>query len=99
MKIFIADSLSEKGLTVLKNEPGIEANMQPGLKPEEIIKLIGDYDALIVRSGTTVTEEIIEAVRYLEQPDFYIKGEDVTDSNIWLGAADDIILSMNRCHK
>jgi len=37
-------------------------------------------------------EEIMEAIRYLETPDFYIKGEDVTDSNIWLGAADDIIL-------
>jgi len=37
-------------------------------------------------------EEIIEAIRYLEQPDFYTKQEDPTDDNIWLGAADDIIL-------
>jgi len=36
--------------------------------------------------------EIIEAIRYLEQPDFYLRGEDVSDDNIWLGAADDIIL-------
>ncbi|MFC1982104.1 acetyl-CoA decarbonylase/synthase complex subunit alpha/beta, partial [Chloroflexota bacterium] len=36
--------------------------------------------------------EIIEAVRYLEEPDFYTKQEDITDSNIWLGAADDVIL-------
>src|SRR3972149_6440724 len=34
-------------------------------------------------------EEIIEAIRYLEQPNFYLRGEDVSDSNIWLGAADD----------
>jgi acetyl-CoA synthase len=37
-------------------------------------------------------EELIEAIRYLENPDFYIRGEDVTDSNIWLGAADDVIM-------
>jgi len=37
-------------------------------------------------------EELIEAIRYLENPDFYVLGEDVTESNIWLGAADDIIM-------
>ena len=37
-------------------------------------------------------EEIIEAIRYLEAPDFYVRGEDVTASNIWLGAADDVIM-------
>jgi len=41
---------------------------------------------------TFFAEEIIEAIRYLEQPDFYTKEEDPTDSNIWLGAANDIIL-------
>ena len=42
--------------------------------------------------ATLFAEELIEAIRYLEQPDFYTKQEDITDSNIWLGAADDIIL-------
>jgi acetyl-CoA synthase len=37
-------------------------------------------------------EELIEAIRYLEQPDFYVLGEDVADDNIWLGAADDVIM-------
>ena len=41
---------------------------------------------------TFFAEEIIEAIRYLETPNFYQKGEDVSDHNIWLGAADDIIL-------
>ena len=41
---------------------------------------------------TFFAEELIEAIRYLEEPDFYTKQEDPTDSNIWLGAADDIIL-------
>ncbi|PPD58929.1 acetyl-CoA decarbonylase/synthase complex subunit alpha/beta [Dehalogenimonas etheniformans] len=37
-------------------------------------------------------EEIIEAIRYLEMPDFYTQSEDPRADNVWLGAADDIIL-------
>ncbi len=48
--------------------------------------------ALDAGMATFFAEEIIEAIRYLEQPNFYLKGEDVTGGNIWLGAADDIIL-------
>jgi acetyl-CoA synthase len=48
--------------------------------------------ALDAGMATFFAEELIEAIRYLEQPDFYIKGEDPTDDNIWLGAADDVIL-------
>jgi acetyl-CoA synthase len=48
--------------------------------------------ALDAGMATLFAEELIEAIRYLEQPDFYIQGEDPTDSNIWLGAADDVIL-------
>ena len=36
--------------------------------------------------------EIIEAIRYVDDPDFYIPAEDPTDEKLWLGAADDVIL-------
>jgi acetyl-CoA synthase len=48
--------------------------------------------ALDAGMATLFAEELIEAIRYLEQPDFYTKTEDPTDDNIWLGAADDVIL-------
>jgi acetyl-CoA synthase len=48
--------------------------------------------ALDAGMATFWAEEILEAIRYLETPDFYVLGEDVTDSNIWLGAADDVIM-------
>jgi len=41
---------------------------------------------------TFFAEELIEAIRYLEEPDFYTKQEEPTDNNIWLGAADDVTL-------
>jgi len=42
--------------------------------------------------ATLFAEEVIEAIRYLESPDFYTKTEDPSNGNLWLGAADDIIL-------
>ncbi|OGN90215.1 MAG: CO dehydrogenase/CO-methylating acetyl-CoA synthase complex subunit beta [Chloroflexi bacterium RBG_13_46_14] len=42
--------------------------------------------------ATLFAEELAEAIRYLEEPNFYTKTEDIADDNIWLGAADDIIL-------
>jgi acetyl-CoA synthase len=48
--------------------------------------------ALDAGMATLFAEEIIEAIRYLEFPDFYTKAEDPSNGNLWLGAADDIIL-------
>ena len=48
--------------------------------------------ALDAGMATLFYEEIEEAIRYLEQPDFYLRGEEVTDENIWLGAANDVIM-------
>ena len=41
--------------------------------------------------ATFFVEEMAEAIRYLENPDCYVQGEDPTDGNIWLGAASDLI--------
>ncbi len=48
--------------------------------------------ALDAGMATFFAGELIEAIRYLEQPDFYTKTEDPIGDNIWLGAADDVIL-------
>jgi len=48
--------------------------------------------ALDAGMATLFAEEMGEAIRYLADPKFYIQGEDVSDDNIWLGAADDVIL-------
>ena len=48
--------------------------------------------ALDAGMATLFAGEIIEAIRDLEQPNFYTKTESPTADNIWLGAADDVIL-------
>ena len=40
---------------------GHELVEKPGIKKDDLIKIIADYDGLVVRSGTKVTKEIIEA--------------------------------------
>jgi len=58
-KILVSDQISEKGLEILRQE--MEVDYLPGLSKEEIIARIPQYDAMMVRSGTKVTKEIIEA--------------------------------------
>ncbi len=47
--------------------------------------------ALDAGMATFFAEEMFEAIRYLNEPNFYTKTEDPTAENIWLGAADDVI--------
>jgi len=42
--------------------------------------------------ATFFAEEMTEAIKYIENPNVYVPGEDPRDDNIWLGAADDVIL-------
>src|ERR1041385_6132908 len=66
MKILISDKLAEEGLAILKEVKGFEVDCKYGLPPEELKKIIGGYEALIIRSGTTVTEDIIESAKKLK---------------------------------
>lgn len=50
---------------ILCNIPGIKVDVKTGMKPDELKAVIKDYDALIVRSATKVTAEIIEAAAKL----------------------------------
>ncbi|MCE5274969.1 MAG: phosphoglycerate dehydrogenase [Syntrophaceae bacterium] len=65
MKILVSDKLSEKGVEILKSG-GFEVDMKTGLKPEELMEIIGKYDALVVRSSTKATADIIAAGKKLK---------------------------------
>jgi len=61
MKVLVSDNLAREGLDILEAAEGITADYRPGLSKEELLEIIGDYTALVVRSGTKVTAEVIEA--------------------------------------
>lgn len=63
-KVLITDQISEEGISILRKEAQVDVKV--GLKPEEIITIIGNYEALIVRSQTMVTAAIIEAGKKLQ---------------------------------
>jgi D-3-phosphoglycerate dehydrogenase len=64
VKVLVSDPISDKGIEILKNE--VEVDVLTALEPSELVKRIGEYDALIVRSETKVTKEVIEAGKKLK---------------------------------
>ncbi|MDR0454271.1 MAG: phosphoglycerate dehydrogenase [Deferribacteraceae bacterium] len=59
-RILVSDHLAEEGCEILNADPDIEYDLKAGIKNSELKKIIGSYDALITRSGTTVTAELLE---------------------------------------
>ena len=54
-RVLVSDPISEKGVEALRSSPEISVDVNTGLKPEELLKIIGDYHGLVVRSQTKVT--------------------------------------------
>jgi D-3-phosphoglycerate dehydrogenase len=65
MKVLVSDSIAQEGIKLLQNE-GLEVVVKTGMKPEELKEVIKDFDAVIVRSATKLTREIIEAGKNLK---------------------------------
>lgn len=59
MRILITDGIERSGADILL-KPGFELT-EKTLTPDELLDAIGDYDAIIVRSATKVTKEVIDA--------------------------------------
>ena len=65
MKVLISDNLAPIGAKILK-DAGLEVDINTGLAPEELKKIIPAYDGLVIRSATKATAEIIEAADNLK---------------------------------
>lgn len=65
MKVLVSDPLSDVGVEIFKETPGIDVDVNIGLSPEELKGIIARYDALVIRSATKVTEDIIAAAQNL----------------------------------
>lgn len=58
-KVLVSDPIDQAGIDILSQVAAVDVKL--GLKPEQIVEIIGEYDALMIRSGTRVTKEIIDA--------------------------------------
>ncbi len=66
MKVLVSDNIAEAGIKILEQTPGIEVDVKVGLSHEELKNIIGEYDALIIRSATKVDADIISAAKKLK---------------------------------
>lgn len=59
IRILVSDPLAEEGLEILKEQ--YEVDVRTDLREDDLVAIMGEYDALLVRSGTQVTAKVIEA--------------------------------------
>ncbi len=59
MKVLVSDPIDQAGVEILSQVAQVDK--QTGISPEKLKSIIGDYEALMIRSGTQVTEDIIES--------------------------------------
>jgi D-3-phosphoglycerate dehydrogenase len=60
-KVLIADSISQRGLDELAREVALEVTLRTGLNERELIEIIPAFSALVVRSQTRVTTNVLNA--------------------------------------
>jgi D-3-phosphoglycerate dehydrogenase len=60
-RVLVSDKLAEDGLSVLRESPGVELVVKTGMDAQELKEAISDADALLVRSATKVTSDVIAA--------------------------------------
>ena len=63
-RVLVSDPVAEQGVAILRESASVD--VKTGQAPEALIAAIGDYDALVVRSETKVTAEVIAAGRRLQ---------------------------------
>lgn len=64
-KVLVSDPISDMGIQMLYDATDVIVDKKPGLTEDELVEIIGEYDALLVRSQTKVTERIMEAGKKL----------------------------------
>jgi D-3-phosphoglycerate dehydrogenase len=64
-KVLISDKLSPAAVQIFKDR-GIEVDVKTGLERDELIKIIGEYDGLAIRSATKVSPPVLEAAKNLK---------------------------------
>ena len=58
--ILVTDNIAQEGLNILLNDKAVEVGIKAGINNEELKKIIGQYDAIITRSGTSITASLIK---------------------------------------
>ena len=64
-RILVSDKLGPAALNMLQEYDDVAVDVKVGLTKDQLLKIIADYDGLIVRSGTQVTADVLAAAKQL----------------------------------
>lgn len=59
-KVLVGEFIDDNAVKILKAQPNITTDMRIGISREEILDIIENYDALIVRSVIKVDKELLD---------------------------------------
>ncbi|MBV8376592.1 MAG: phosphoglycerate dehydrogenase, partial [Verrucomicrobia bacterium] len=65
-KVLVADPISQKGIESLESGGQLLVEVKPGLKESDLISIADEYSAIVVRSQTKVTANVVEAAKKLK---------------------------------
>lgn len=80
MKIIVTERIADEGIEYLRQE-GFEVDTRYGISPDELLQVIGEYDAIIVRSVTQVNAKLLENAKNLKVVGRAGNGTDNIDVN------------------
>ncbi|MDD5458703.1 MAG: hypothetical protein PHF37_04865 [Phycisphaerae bacterium] len=61
VKILVSDKLAKEGIDLLNSMDGVEVVVKTGMNEDELCKVIGEYDGIIIRSDTKITAKVLES--------------------------------------
>ncbi|MGZ3692692.1 MAG: hydroxyacid dehydrogenase [Bdellovibrionota bacterium] len=65
-KLLITDGLSPEGVKMLEESGLFEVNFNKAVEKDALLKMIGDYDAIVIRSATKMSKDLIEAAKKMK---------------------------------
>src|SRR6266540_3385427 len=60
-RVLVTETIADSGLAILRSASDVELDYRPGLQGDELLRAVAEADALITRSGTAVTPELVNA--------------------------------------
>lgn len=66
IRILVTDPLAQEGIDLLQSDGRVKVDVKTNLEGPQLLGLIGQYDGLVVRSGTQVTRQLLKAGKRLK---------------------------------
>ena len=66
MKVLVCDPISEKGIALLNENPGVQVDVKLKLTEEQLCELAPEYHGIVVRSETKITKKVLEKASQLK---------------------------------